>query len=465
MTADQLIRIAGRWYTRALLLLMHARRRARPLLDRFRVWMVHKLGLRRSAVISPSGSGSEFDDARLPFADSGSPQFRIGLTVVSLAVVSGLATYFILTGLTPIVPRSWVVLTVLFFNVAMIIAMIVVISWPISGLWRAWRDEVPGARLHVRIVGLFSVIAALPVDIDGIREPVAGSLLYGNNIITGSVIPSSNAIGMHFYPIWEAASIDEWLYNGGPYQLVVLHFLTGVAAYMGREWELSYRLGMRPWIFVAFSAPVAAASAVFLVYPIGQGSFSDGMPLGISGTFNFMLVFQAEHNILMHPFHMAGVAGVFGGSLFSAMHGSLVTSSLIRETTENESTNAGYKFGQEEETYNIVAAHGYFGRLIFQYASFNNSRALHFFLALWPVVGIWITAMGISTMAFNLNGFNFNQSVVDSQGRVINTWADIINRADLGMEVMHERNAHNFPLDLASGEVLPVALTAPAVNG
>ncbi len=90
---------------------------------------------------------------------------------------------------------------------------------------------------------------------------------------------------------------------------------------------------MRPWICVAYSAPVAAASAVFLVYPFGQGSFSDAMPLGISGTFNYMLVFQAEHNILMHPFHMLGVAGVFGGSLFSAMHGSLVTSSLVRETT------------------------------------------------------------------------------------------------------------------------------------
>ncbi|WJX92349.1 photosystem II [Trifolium repens] len=35
-------------------------------------------------------------------------------------------------------------------------------------------------------------------------------------------------------------------------------------------------------------------------------------------------------------------------------------------------------------------------------------------------------------------GFNFNQSVVDSQGRVINTRADIINCANLGMEVMHE---------------------------
>jgi photosystem II P680 reaction center D1 protein len=48
------------------------------------------------------------------------------------------------------------------------------------------------------------------------------------------------------------------------------------------------------------------------------------------------------------------VAGVFGGSLFSAMHGSLVTSSLIRETTENESANEGYKFGQEEESATVL---------------------------------------------------------------------------------------------------------------
>jgi len=299
-------------------------------------------------------------------------------------------------------------------------------------------------------VFILAFFFAPSVDIDGIREPVSGSILSGNNIISGAVVPSSNAIGVHFYPIWESASIAEWLYNGGPYQLVVFHFIIGVFAYIGREWELSYRLGMRPWICVAFSAPVAAASAVFVVYPIGQGSFSDGMPLGISGTFNFMLVFQAEHNILMHPLHMLGVAGVFGGSLFSAMHGSLVTSSLLRETNAEESVNYGYRFGQEQETYNIVAAHGYFGRLIFQFASFNNSRSLHFFLGAWPVVGIWCTAMGVAVMAFNLNGLNFNQSVLDARGSVVNTWADILNRSNLGMEVMHERNAHNFPLDLAA---------------
>ena len=162
-----------------------------------------------------------------------------------------------------------------------------------------------------------------------------------------------------------------------------------------------------------------------------------------------MLVFQAEHNILMHPFHILDVAGVFGGSLMSAMHGSLVTSSLLAETYGNTSLNLGYVFGQEVETYSISAAHGYFGRLLFQYSSFNNSRSLHFLLALWPVLGIWLTALGVSTMAYNLNGFNFNESIVDTRGHVIHTWSDIVNRAGIGMEVAHERNAHTYPIDLA----------------
>ena len=221
---------------------------------------------------------------------------------------------------------------------------------------------------------ILAFIAAPPVDIDGIREPVSGSFLYGNNIISGAVVPSSNAIGLHFYPIWEAGTMDEWLYNGGPYQLVIFHFLIGISAYMGRQWELSYRLGMRPWICVAYSAPVSAAFAVFLVYPFGQGSFSDGMPLGISGTFNFMFVFQAEHNILMHPLHMAGVAGMFGGSLFSAMHGSLVTSSLIKR--DNREMNLkimdiGLDKKKRHTTLSLLMAISV--DLIFQYASFNNS--------------------------------------------------------------------------------------------
>ena len=67
--------------------------------------------------------------------------------------------------------------------------------------------------LAATICFIIAFIGAPPVDIDGIREPVAGSLMYGNNIISGAVVPSSNAIGLHFYPIWEAMSLDEWLYK------------------------------------------------------------------------------------------------------------------------------------------------------------------------------------------------------------------------------------------------------------
>ncbi|KAG8500274.1 hypothetical protein CXB51_004281 [Gossypium anomalum] len=118
-------------------------------------------------------------------------------------------------------------------------------------------------------VFIIAFITASPVDIDGIREPGSGSLLYGNNIISGAIIPTFAAIGLHFYLIWEAAFVDEWLYNGSPYELIVLHFLLGVACYMGREWKLSFHLGIHPWIAVTYLAPVAAATVVFLIYPIG----------------------------------------------------------------------------------------------------------------------------------------------------------------------------------------------------
>lgn len=319
--------------------------------------------------------------------------------------------------------------------------------------------------LTAAIVFILAMVAAPPVDLDGIREPVSGSLLYGNNIITATVVPSSAAIGLHLYPIWQAASLDEWLYNGGPYQLIILHFAIAIWSYMGRLWELSYRLGMRPWIAVAFSAPASAATAVLLIYPIGQGSFSEGMPLGISGTFYFMMSLQAQHNVLMHPLHMIGVAGIFGGALLSALHGSLVTSSLIRETSDLESTNVGYKFGQQEGTYNLLAGHsGFLGRLLIPGLGIRNSRSVHFLMGALPTIGIWFATLGIGVMAFNLNGFNFNHSIIDASGKVISTDADLLNRATLGIQAMHAPNTHHFPNLIAGGEGIPVSLkTAPAM--
>ncbi len=98
----------------------------------------------------------------LPTPDSRNQTFWIGLVVMVLSLVSGLATYLILTNLTPIRPTGEVVFIVLLVNVMLILAMVTVIGWQMWGLWQAWRNKVAGSRLHVRIVALFSIMAALP---------------------------------------------------------------------------------------------------------------------------------------------------------------------------------------------------------------------------------------------------------------------------------------------------------------
>ncbi len=97
-----------------------------------------------------------------PLPGTSDRAFWSGLVIVSLAVVSGLATYLILTGLTPIIPRNDVVLSALIINALLVVAMVALIALQLIGLARAWREKVAGARLHARIVALFSLIAALP---------------------------------------------------------------------------------------------------------------------------------------------------------------------------------------------------------------------------------------------------------------------------------------------------------------
>ncbi len=88
--------------------------------------------------------------------------FTLGLITMVLSLCSGLATYAILTGLTPIVPSHLVVVGVLLINLVLVLAMLVIIAWQVGGLWLARRRQVAGAQLHARVVSLFSVIAVVP---------------------------------------------------------------------------------------------------------------------------------------------------------------------------------------------------------------------------------------------------------------------------------------------------------------
>ena len=88
--------------------------------------------------------------------------FALGMAVVAAALLSSVATYMVLTGLTPFVPTREIVLGLLGLNLLFVLVMAGMIGWQIYHLWQARRSGIAGARLHVRLVSLFSIVATLP---------------------------------------------------------------------------------------------------------------------------------------------------------------------------------------------------------------------------------------------------------------------------------------------------------------
>lgn len=86
----------------------------------------------------------------------------IGPIGVAAALVSALATFLVLAGLTPIVPTHNVVVSLLLVNGVAVALLLGVIGREVWQIVQARRRGTAGAQLHVRIVGLFSVIAAAP---------------------------------------------------------------------------------------------------------------------------------------------------------------------------------------------------------------------------------------------------------------------------------------------------------------
>jgi two-component system, NtrC family, nitrogen regulation sensor histidine kinase NtrY len=86
----------------------------------------------------------------------------IGSIAVSLALLSALATFVVLANLTPILPTHEVVLTLLLVNASTVLLLLAFIGREVWRVLQARRRGRAAARLHVRIVALFSLIAAVP---------------------------------------------------------------------------------------------------------------------------------------------------------------------------------------------------------------------------------------------------------------------------------------------------------------
>jgi two-component system nitrogen regulation sensor histidine kinase NtrY len=86
----------------------------------------------------------------------------VGVFAVVLALLSALTTFMVLAGLTPIAPTHQVVVTLLLVNAVTVALLVGLIGREMWRVIQARRRGRAAARLHVRIVALFSVIAAAP---------------------------------------------------------------------------------------------------------------------------------------------------------------------------------------------------------------------------------------------------------------------------------------------------------------
>ena len=86
----------------------------------------------------------------------------IGYVAVVLAMSVALGTFFVLMGLTPIPPTQDVVQGAMIANGILVSILILAVGWELGILLLARQRRRAAARLHIRIVALFSIIAATP---------------------------------------------------------------------------------------------------------------------------------------------------------------------------------------------------------------------------------------------------------------------------------------------------------------
>ncbi len=96
----------------------------------------------------------------------------LSLAVVLLAVLSGLATYVVLTGLSPVKPTRNLIIGLLGLNSFLVTTLAVLIGWQLWGLLEARRRRAAGAGLHMRLVGLLGLCSIVPALIVAIFASV-----------------------------------------------------------------------------------------------------------------------------------------------------------------------------------------------------------------------------------------------------------------------------------------------------
>jgi two-component system, NtrC family, nitrogen regulation sensor histidine kinase NtrY len=112
-----------------------------------------------------------------PVADARVDERRIsgvfGPIAVGGAMVLALATFVTFAGFTPIIPTPGVVLILLGGDGLIVLCLLVLIALELRRLRAARRAARAGARLHNRVVALFSLVAAIPALVTALVATVS----------------------------------------------------------------------------------------------------------------------------------------------------------------------------------------------------------------------------------------------------------------------------------------------------
>lgn len=94
------------------------------------------------------------------------------LILLIMAVVSGLATFFAVTGRLPGSVGNTTLFILLLIDLALLLCLGVVVARRLVVIWAERRRGLAGARLHARVVGLFGLLAVAPAIVVAIFAAV-----------------------------------------------------------------------------------------------------------------------------------------------------------------------------------------------------------------------------------------------------------------------------------------------------
>ncbi|RFB95432.1 PAS domain-containing sensor histidine kinase [Rhizobium leguminosarum bv. trifolii] len=123
-----------------------------------------------------------------------------GLVLAGGALLCATATLFVLLGLTPIAPSSHVVITSVIVNSFFVLTLLALIAREVARLLKARTRGRAAARLHIRIVVLFSIVAITPAILVAIFASITlnAGLDRWFALRTQSIVSSSRNIGQAY---------------------------------------------------------------------------------------------------------------------------------------------------------------------------------------------------------------------------------------------------------------------------